>query len=282
MKATMTHTRKFSFAVLYGLLSAIGINLFLSPANVYSIGIPGIAQLLNGILSMVDINLSISTLVVIMNIPLVLAAWYLFGLNYTMYSLIAVFSNVIFLQVIPQAPILSERITNAIVGGTIIGIGVGLCFRNGFSTGGTDVFVSYVQQRFKKKIGFINTVINGSILLTTGLFFGIAGATYSLISMVITSFIMDNIYIQQKNMTVFVFTKNPHQIIERLKNFAHGATLFKGTGIYSQQETDMIIVIAQRSQLFFLKRLVTSCDPRAFVSVQRADYLIGNYIQKYD
>lgn len=111
---------KFMIASLYGLLSALGINLFLNSAHSYSIGIPGIAQLLNGILVMSHIDLSIATLIILLNIPLVIFSWFIFGSSYTFFSLVAVISNVLFLHLIPETSVITERLTNTLVGSVII------------------------------------------------------------------------------------------------------------------------------------------------------------------
>lgn len=262
---------KFVMASLYGLLSAIGINLFLSSAHSYSIGIPGIAQLINGVLVMNHINLSIATLIILLNIPLVVFSWIIFGWSYTLFSLIAVISNVIFLNIIPETNVITERLTNTIVGSVIIGIGIGFCFRSGFSTGGTDVIVSYVQQKFHRNIGFVNTMINTVVLGFTAVFFGVSGATYSLIGMVITSFIMDKIYIQQNDVTLVVLTKKSASLIESLHDYTHGATLFSGKGIYTSQRTDMLVMIIQKSDISFLKRAILLVDSDAFINVQTTE-----------
>ncbi|GAJ26958.1 integral membrane protein [Liquorilactobacillus sucicola DSM 21376 = JCM 15457] len=280
-KHIFSNIRKLLVAIIYGLLSAIGINLFLSSAHAYSIGVPGIAQLLNSLLKFIQVNVSISNLVIILNVPLVILSLVLFGWNYTLFSLTAVVSNVIFLGLIPEVSILHERLTNTIVGSVIIGVGIGLCFRNSFSTGGTDVIVSFIQQKYHKDIGFVNTLMNGIILGITAIFFGIPGTVYSLISMIVTSYVMDKIYIQQKNVTLVVFTKQPAILTQKLRNYSHGATLFSGRGIYADQETDMILMLIQKNEISFLKKIILDGDPAAFISVQTTDFVSGNYIRRF-
>ena len=274
--------KKTSIAILYGFLSAIGINMFLSHANSYSVGVPGIAQLLHAILLKANIDLSISLLMVFMNIPLFLFAWKYFGLKYITYSLIAVGSNITFLEFIPQTLIVSDKLTNTLLGATLIGIGVGFCFNNGFSTGGTDVIVTYVQMRFKQKIGFVNNLINGIVLIVAALSFDLGRSVYSLIGMLVTSYSMDYFFIQQKDINIMIFTKESKKMACALKNFVHGATLLNGIGIYTDQPTDIIVIVAQKGQLKALKQSIKLTDPNAFISVQGADADLGNYRQVFD
>ena len=84
-KTQLKFVRKSFFAILYGLMSAIGINVFLSHAHSYSIGVPGIAQLLQAIFANFGISVSISFLMIIMNIPLFLFALKAFGVNYIVF-----------------------------------------------------------------------------------------------------------------------------------------------------------------------------------------------------
>ncbi|KEZ12149.1 Membrane protein [Lactiplantibacillus plantarum] len=277
---TSSWLSKIIVSISYGFFSAVGINLFLNSANSYSIGIPGIAQLLHAILMIYQIKISIAKLVILLNIPLVITSLILFGWNYTVFSLIAVSANVVFLKIVPVSHILSDSLTNTIMGSTIIGLGIGLCFRTGFSTGGTDVVVSYIQKKFHKNIGFINTIINGAILIIVASVLGLKGAIYSLIGMVITSYFMDKIYIQQRDVTLVVLTKKSSAVSSSLRGYTHGATMFYGKGIYRNEKTDMLISVIQKNEIGLLKKMILSEDENAFISVQNTSLISGNYIKR--
>lgn len=270
------------FALFYGLLSAIAVNLFLNNAQSYSVGVTGIAQLLQAVLKTFSINVSLSLLLIVFNIPLFIFAWRVFGIRYITYSLLAVGSNIVFLRLIPEAVIVKDQLTNTLVGSALIGIGIGLCFNNGFSTGGTDIIVNYVQLHFHKKVGFLNNILNSGTLIVTALFFDLGRTVYSLLGMLITSYLMDTVFILQKDVNILIFTKNSKQIAEELKSFVHGATLLKGTGVYTGQATDVIIIVAQKGQLNYLAQLVQTIDPNAFISTQSTDAELGNYRRVYN
>ena len=281
----IVHNKKIRncfFALFYGLLSAIGINLFLNNAQSYSVGVAGIAQLLQAILATISIHVSLSLLLVIFNIPLFICAWRAFGFKYIFYSLLAVLSNIIFLQLIPQAEIVKDPLTNTLIGAALIGIGVGLCFNSGFSTGGTDIIVNYIQLHYHKKVGFISNLINSGTLIFTAIFFDLGRTVYSLLGMLVTSYLMDYVFVLQKDVNIMIFTKKSDQIAEALKNFVHGATLLKGTGIYTGQSTDIIIVVAQKGQLNYLKEMIRAVDHNAFISTQSSNAELGNYRRVFD
>lgn len=92
------YSKQSFFAVLYGVLSAMGVNLFLNNAHSYSVGFIGIAQLLNAILNPMGVPLSIGEWMLILNVPLFIFAWRVFGMRYIIFSLFAVLANVVFCE----------------------------------------------------------------------------------------------------------------------------------------------------------------------------------------
>lgn len=269
--------KKTFVAMMYGLLSAIGVNTFLAHANSYSDGITGISQLLQALLRTQGIDVSMSLLVFVLNLPLLVFGWREFGLRYISYSSLAILFNVIFFKIIPTKGIVSDPLTNSLIGGALIGISVGICFNNGFTSGGTDILVTFFQVRYNKKIGFLNTVIGASILTITAICFGLSRFVYSVIAVLIGSYLMDYIFIWQKDITVTVYTKNPEQVTKALKHFIHGATMIQGTGVYTNEPTTIILIVAQRGFYNNLRTLIEAADPNAFVTVSSTSTDSSNY-----
>ncbi|WP_367341347.1 YitT family protein [Limosilactobacillus sp.] len=271
------YSKQSFFAVLYGVLSAMGVNLFLSNAHSYSVGFIGIAQLLNAILHPLGIPLSIGEWLLILNVPLFIFAWRVFGMRYIIFSLFALLANVIFLRVIPSATLVTDPLTNTIVGNALIGAGVGLCFNQGFTTGGADILTTFFQSRYHWKVGFINNVINGLILLGAAIYFGPGRIIYSLIGMIVVSWLMDYLFVMQKETSVLILTKHRQEVQRVLKHYVHGATLLHGTGVYTEQETDVILIVVQRGELPALKQLIRSVDTGSWIITQPANVEMGNY-----
>lgn len=93
---------------------------------------------------------------------------------------------------------------------------------------------------------------------------------------------MDSVFVLQKDVNILVFTKNSAPITDALKKFVHGATLIKGTGIYTGEDTDIIIIVAQKGQLNYLKQLIQAIDQNAFLSTQATDADLGNYRRVFE
>ena len=260
-------------AVLYGLLSAIAVNDFLNVVNSYSTGLLGLSQLIHAVLP----NFSMSLLMTILNVPLFIFAWRVFGFRYILFSGLAVLSNIIFLGIIPTMVLVKDPLTNTIIGSALIGLSIGWCFNNGFTTGGMDIVATYCQRRFHKNVGFFANLINGLIIVLTLIFFGPGRIVYTLIGMLVVNALMDYAFASQTDVMVLIFTKKAEKLVKQLRNFTHGATVLSGEGAYTGKPTDVIMVVTPRGQLSFLRDLVRTVDENAFMSIQKSDVEQGEY-----
>ena len=260
-------------AILYGFLSAIAVNDFLNVVNSYSTGLLGLSQLIHAVVP----NLSMSLLMTVLNVPLFIFAWRVFGFRYILFSGIAVLSNIIFLGIVPTMVLVKDPLTNTIIGSALIGLSIGWCFNNGFTTGGMDIVATYCQRRFHKNVGFFANVINGLIVVLTLIFFGPGRIVYTLIGMLIVNALMDYAFASQTDVMVIIFTKRADKLIQQLRRFTHGATVLNGKGAYTGKPTDVIMVVTPRGQLAFLRDLIKSEDPNAFMSIQKSDVESGKY-----
>ena len=132
------------------------------------------------------------------------------------------------------------------------------------------------------KIGFINNLLNGVILILTAIFFNLGRSVYSLLGMLVTSWMMDFTFKKQKDTSIMIFTKASDKVSDALRYFVHGATLLNGTGIYTGERTDIIIIVAQQDQIPYLRQTIKKADPNAFISIQDANAELGNYTQVFD
>ena len=127
--------------VIFGsLLLAISLNFFLINANVYASGFAGAAQLVSSVLKdFSGISVSTGILLLLFNIPVIILGWYKVGRGFTIYSIVSVIFATLFLELLPVISVSEDIILNAVVGGVIAGVGVGLSLKLGASTGGMDI-----------------------------------------------------------------------------------------------------------------------------------------------
>ena len=266
--------------ILFGALAGIGVNFFLTPAHIYSSGVTGVSQLLSSIGGdFFNINIDISTWVLILNLPLAYLSYRKLGKKFTLYSFLSIISLSFFIGVIPTKAVTNNQLLNSIFGGVLMGAGVGMCFRAGFSTGGTDIIVLVVQKMTGKSVGQLGFIVNGIILLVAGLVYGWELALYSLVSIYVTTKVIDLFYIQQYKLTVTIYTKKEKEVVDSLiKSQMRGVTIGRNLyGGYTNEPLSSITTVISKHELLIVKKNVMDIDPEAFVNIQPTVEVMGNF-----
>lgn len=267
--------------IFYGVLAAVGVNMFLAPTNIFSGGVTGLSQLLSSVgLDFLNINISIATWVLLINLPLAILSWVKLGKKFTIYTIVAVVLSSVFMRIIPVVQITDNKILAAIFGGVLTGAGVGLCLREGFSTGGTDIIVLVVQKLTGKSVGQVGLLLNGAIVLCAGLIYGWEQSLYSLIAIYASTKIMDMFFIQQHKLTVTIYTKKGDEMAKNLlSSNLRGVTIGRGfLGGYTKEEMDSVVTVISKHELLFVKKAVSEVDKDAFVNVQPTVDVIGKFL----
>ncbi|SHE69428.1 YitT family protein [Clostridium fallax] len=267
--------------LFYGFLAGVGINCFLTPANIYSGGVTGLAQLLSSLgTDLLHINISISMWVLLVNLPLIYISWCKLGKKFTVYTLIAVVLSSFFIKIIPVATITNNQLLAAIFGGVLTGAGVGFCFRAGFSTGGTDIIVLVVQKLTGKSVGQLGMILNGIIVSIAGIMYGWEKALYSLVAIYTMTKIIDIFYVQQYKLTVTIFTTKEKEVVQNLlENNMRGVTVGHDFfGAYKNEKLSSVVTVISKHELLFIKKNILDIDPKAFVNVQPTVEVIGKFV----
>ncbi|MCX8047488.1 MAG: YitT family protein, partial [Anoxybacillus gonensis] len=132
--------KKLFVVVIGGLLNAIGMNLFLIPANVYTSGFAGAAQLISKVVGdYTPYAISTGLLLFLFNIPVAILGWKKVGKSFTFYSFLSVVFMSLFLELIPVRSLSEDILLNAVFGGVIAAVGTGWTLKWGASTGGLDI-----------------------------------------------------------------------------------------------------------------------------------------------
>src|SRR5690625_1702553 len=132
--------KRIAIVILGSFLLAVSLNFFLINANVYASGFSGAAQLASSVFKdFLNIRISTGILLLLFNIPVLILGWFKVGKGFTIYSIISVAFATLFLEILPIISLSEDIILNAVAGGVIGGIGVGLSLKKGASTGGMDI-----------------------------------------------------------------------------------------------------------------------------------------------
>jgi uncharacterized membrane-anchored protein YitT (DUF2179 family) len=269
--------RDYTLISIGVILQALSMVLFYIPGNLAAGGVSGIAQLIGNFTGW-----PVGTLYIILNVPLLALGWrYLGGRRFLVRTIFAVLGYSIAMDaltiVLPSGGLTSDSILNALYGGVIGGIGVGLVLRGQGTTGGTDILVRLLN--IWRGIPYSQTYIATDVFVvfTAGLSFGWTLALYAVVAMYVggiaAEFAAEGV---RTTRTVLIITTNPLPVAQRvLDELQRGVTMWQGTGMYSGQERQILLCAVSRAEVNPIKTIVHEADPQAFVVIGEAYEAFG-------
>lgn len=275
-------------SLLGTLIYAVGINMFVVPANLYTSGLLGVCQLIRTVLvdylHMPFIHFDVAGMIYyLINIPILIFVIKRMGKGFLLRTLGTVTAMTMFLVVIPIMPVVKDALTACVVGGLITGVGVGITLRSGSSLGGIDVIGILITQRKKDfSVGRMNLLLN-LILYGTCLFlFHVETVIYSLIYAAVYSVAIDKVHIQNINVEVHIITKADTQMLEKevFKEIGRGITRWNSMGAYTNEQSHVLYILLSKYEVGRLKAIVHKYDSSAFLVVNEGVKVEGNYLKK--
>ena len=264
--------------VIFGsLLLAISLNFFLINANVYASGFAGAAQLISSIMDdQLGISISTGILLFLLNIPVFILGWFKVGRGFTIYSIISVVFATAFLEVLPVLSISDDIILNAVFGGVIAGIGVGLSLKLGASTGGMDIVAMVLSRLQDKPIGTYFLLLNGIIIVLAGVLYEPENALYTMAALYVTTAVIDMIHTRHEKVTAMIITHRADELQQAIhQKMVRGITIVPAKGAYSKEEKNMLYLVITRYELYDLEKIINEVDPQAFTNVVQTVGIFG-------
>lgn len=266
---------RYALVGLGCIICGAGINAFLVPHHMLSGGISGIAMIFYFLF-----NWPIGLLSAIGNIPLFYAAYKLLDREYVigaLYGMIIFSISIDATRFLSELNLVDDIILAAVYGGIISGIGSGLIFRVGGSSGGTDIIGTIVKKYYSYNIGFVSFSINLAIMTVAAFLFGMKPAMYTLISMFISSSVIDKVIEGfNRKKTILIVSDLSEEIAAAILNeVGRGVTFLKGEGAYTRNDKKVVFVVVTLTQIARIKFIVEKVDPRAFMIVQDAAEVMG-------
>lgn len=224
-------------------------------------------------------NIDMSYLYFALNIPLIILAYIFLGKNFLLKTLFATFVLSVFLKIFASfSEPLDDILLAAIFGGAINGIAIGIVFYAGGSTGGMDIVAKIVNKYTGIPISRILLATDFIVLSIVAVIFGKVIFMYTLISLVISSKMIDIIQVgiySAKGVTII--TTKEDEIRKRImEDTGRGITLIDAKGGYTQKEIGMLYCVVGQYQLIKVKTIVKEVDPSAFMIVADVHEVIGN------
>ena len=263
-------------------LFGLGFGMFLIPSDLNAGGLSGLSMVLVHFIG----RGSVGTLTALLNLPLFIIGGFKIGKKFLIGSLIGMVlsSTAIDLFTMLPAPQV-DPLMGAIYGGAICGVGLGMVFATGASTGGSDIIVRLLKKRWQHvPIGVINTLFDACVAVLTGLVFkDVSRALYSGIAIFLCGQIIDAVvYRFDYSKVALIITKEHQPVADKINaELDRGVTYLQGEGYYSHQEFKVILTAVKRHQIANLKQLVVEVDPNAFIIVQEAHQVLGDGFSRY-
>ncbi len=261
---------------------AFGFAFFLMPGDMNAGGISGLAQVVVELLGFG----SVGTLSILINLPLFVLGGLKIGKRFFAGSLLGmVFSSVLIDLLEGLVFFQLEPLVAVLYGGVLCGMGLGIVFVGGTSTGGSDILIRLLKLKYRNvPIGQISMCFDAAVVVLTGLVFrDVTKALYTGIAVFVTSQVIDAVvYRFDYSKVALIISKEYEQIAQQIGiKLDRGATFLHGEGSYNHNPTKVVLAAVKKQQVAELKELVTQIDPNAFIIVQEAHQVLGDGFSKY-
>lgn len=267
---TKYKSKSFLIRIMYLLVGifivSIAYNVFIAPNKLVPKGVGGIAVLLNSTLGWNN-----STIIFTLNGILLLASLIFLGKDKTKATLLGTLIYPIFIRATEDINVWlqidsSQVLLSALFGGVIYGLGTGLIFKAGFTTGGTDIINQIVSKYAKVTIGKSMLVTDGLIVLSSAIFLGINNMMYSILILYITSLISDRVILGISDSKAFlIITDKEDEVKDFIMNtLNHGVTVYEAKGGYNTEKEKVLMTVLPTKEYYRLKEGIEKIDKDVF------------------
>ena len=247
-------------------LVALAFNLFMSPNNLVAGGISGLSLVLKHFF-----GLNPSMIISISNVFLIILSFLLLGKEKTKMSILGSILFPVFVSMTEHLFTYisfkeSEMILIAIFGGVLQGIGAGLIFRAGYSTGGTDILNMIISKIFKISLGNSMFFTDGTIIVIGAFVFGFNHLMYSLIILYLISTLTDKVVLGISDSKAFYIITSKEKEVKAfvINELKHGVTEFKAKGGYNLENQTVLMSVIPTREYYKLKEGIHNIDKNAF------------------
>ena len=268
--------------VLGSAVFALGFSLFLQPNDMNPGGISGLAMVAVELLGFG----STGTLSILINLPLFVLGGLKIGKRFFAGSLLGMLLSSVLIDGFAKLPFpVTEPLVAALYGGVICGLGLGIVFMSGTSTGGSDILVRLLKLKYRNvPIGQISMCFDAFVVVLTGLVFqDVSKALYTGVTVFVCGKVVDAVVYRFDYSKVAMIISREHEAIALniAKKLDRGATFLKAEGSFTRSDMNVVLTAVKKQQLAELKELVMDIDPNAFVIVQEAHQVLGDGFSRY-
>lgn len=265
----------------YGIITAaaaiyaIAVSLFLDPNSLAPGGVTGIAIILNRLTGM-----ETGTWMFVINIPILAIGMWKFGWKFILSTLYCTAVTSFFTNLLtPVGAVTADPLLAALAGASLMAVALGLVFKAGATTGGTDIIIKLLRLKFPHlKTGFLFLMTDAVIVTASAFVFqNLDTALYAGIVVFINSVLLDLVlYGRDGAKMFFIISDNPDPIVSRLlEELEISATYLSGMGAYTGIDKKVILCVVKKPLSPKLEEIVRQEDPKAFTIITSASEIYG-------
>lgn len=254
---------------------AIAVSLFLDPNSLAPGGVTGISIILNRLT-----GLETGTWMLLINVPILAIGMWKFGFRFLLSTVYCSAVTSLFINLLaPIGTVTTDLFLASVVGGALMAVGIGLVFKSGATTGGTDIIVKLLRLQFPHlKTGYLFFITDAVVVILSAFVFeNIDVALYAGLVVVINSLLLDVVlYGRDGAKLYFIISDLPEKITARLlEEMDVGVTYVAGSGAYSGKDKRVIMCVIKKPLSPKAEQIVREEDPDAFMIVSSASEIFG-------
>ena len=273
-------------AIIFGAgIFSFGIYFLVIPFHFYEGGATGIT-----LITYYLFKIPVSIMNLLINIPLFILAWKLLGKKSLYLSLLGTFSVSAWMAIFEAMP-LSHRyhhfifdafkgdiLLACIASGVVLGLGLGIIFNAGGTTGGTDILARIFNKYTSLSMGKLMLIVDAIVLTTVVVVFqDVRTAMYTLFFILIDTLVID--LIGEGGFAgkgFLIVTSKPEEIAKKVSDdLGRGITFIRGMGYYSRKDLDIVYCVVSRNEMKQMKDIINQIDPFAFITISEAHEILG-------
>jgi uncharacterized membrane-anchored protein YitT (DUF2179 family) len=268
---------KIIYIIIGSVLCALSYAVFLIPHQIVPGGVTGIAMILHFLY-----RSPVGVITIILNIPLFLVAFKILGIRFGVKSVIAIFiTNILidfFIYTLKIATPTDNVILGALYGGLLLGLGLGLIFRAGASTGGSDIVGQLLTRNTNLSVGMWIMIVDFVVITLAGITTGsIELALLGYLALFLSSKVIDLVLEGVDYARAAFIISNEHQKLtdEIYKKMKRGVTVLDGHSPYSKEKRPVIMCVITKKETHSFKTLIKNIDKKAFVILTDVFEVLG-------
>jgi uncharacterized membrane-anchored protein YitT (DUF2179 family) len=263
------------------LITAYALDAFLIPNKIAAGGVSGLATVIFYAFKDAGLpSIPVGVTMLVLNVALLAIGIRARGWRYgakTLYGALGLSLAIDVMAPFVQPLATKDPLLAVLWGGALTGFGMGMVFRVGGNTGGTDIVAQLLTKKVSLGVGQLMLLVDACVLLVAALKFGPELALYGAVAVFVTTTTID---VVQEGLSTekaaFIFSKLNDEIgATIMAELGRGATAFAARGMYTGEDREVIFCVVSRRELDDLKRIVHTIDPDAFLVISDVHEALG-------